>query len=122
MIPIKLLTNVKIIRENVNRIGIGNKKEKILYPSCYVVQRDGEYFLAHFKELLAEDDGGYDNLSDEDIKRRNAIAYCLHQWGLITVDMNDIDPHNVFVFVLSHKEKANWRIKHKINSYLYEED
>jgi hypothetical protein len=119
LLKIKLLTDEKVLKESLSRIGIVNKKEKILYPSCYLFVENEEYFLVHFKQLfMLKRDNGYNNVSDQDIQRRNAIAYCLKQWGLIDVDENDIQPHNLFVYVLPFKEKNNWTISHKVNLFM----
>ncbi len=118
MIEIKINENAndKIIRESLTRMGIQNRKEKILYPSCYLYEADGKFFIAHFKELFLLREKGYDDLTDEDIDRRNAIVSLLYDWGLIDLD-GDFEQLNVvdkYVFVLSYKEKKNWTIKHKI--------
>ena len=121
LLKIDLKVNEKIIQESLTRIGIANKKTKVLFPSCYLVKNEGEYYLAHFKEMFLLKDGGYDNVSDEDIKRRNAVAFCLKNWDLIDVDLETIKPYDTFVFVLPYKDKDDWKISHKINTYSFEE-
>ena len=116
-LKIKLLADKKVVQETTNRIGIANKRKKILYPSCYIYEKDGETYLVHFKQLFAIRDNGYDNVCAEDIKRRNAVAFCLKNWGLIEVDDEDIEPHDVFVFVLRHEFKHEWKIYHKVNLF-----
>jgi hypothetical protein len=120
LLKIKLLTDEKVLKESLSRIGIQNKKEKILYPSAYLYKENDEYFLVHFKELfmLKRPENSYNNMSEQDIERKNAIAYCLKQWGLIDVDENNIQPHNLFVYVLPFKEKKNWTISHKVNLFM----
>ncbi len=103
----------KIVIETLQRIGIINRKEKILYPSCYLYKKDDRYFLAHFKQLFLLEGNGYNNISQEDIKRLNSIAYCLFSWELIDVDLKKIEPYDTKVFVLPHKEKKDWKISHK---------
>ena len=102
LLEIKVLVDDKVIKETCNRIGIANKKNKILYPSCYLYEKDDKFYIAHFKKLfLLEKENAYDNICEDDILRRNAIIYCLQQWGLIQiVDEKMIEPHNKFVFVL----------------------
>jgi len=117
LLKIKLLADKKVVQETTNRIGIANKRKKILYPSCYIYEKDGEIYLAHFKQLFVLRDNGYNNVCDEDIKRRNAVAFCLKNWGLIEVEDTDIVPHDTFVFVLPHKEKQDWKISHKVNLF-----
>ena len=120
LLKVKLLVNEKVVKESLSRVGVGSKKTKTLWPSCYLIERDGEYYLAHFKELFLLKDGGYNNILDEDIERRNATAFCLRQWGLIEVDEEDITPHTAFVFVLPFGQKKEWKISHKINTYDFE--
>jgi hypothetical protein len=116
IIPVKLLVDEKIVIETCQRIGIGDRKNKILYPSCYLWKDEGSYYIVHFKELFVlTKDNAFNNISEEDILRRNAIIYCLKQWKLIDVDEKLIEPYNQFVFVLSHKDKSTWQIKHKIS-------
>lgn len=117
LLKIKLLTDKKVVQETTNRIGIANKRKKILYPSCYIYEKEGDIYLAHFKQLFALRDTGYNNVCEEDIKRRNAVAFCLSNWQLIEVDKNDIEPHDTFVFVLPYKEKCQWTIYHKVNLF-----
>jgi hypothetical protein len=59
----------------------------------------------------------YDNVSEQDILRRNSIAFCLKNWGLIEVEDKFIEPHDSYVFVLPHDEKNEWTITHKINLF-----
>jgi len=116
LIEVKLKNLDKVIKETLSRIGIPNKKEKILYPSCYLYEQDGKHYIVHFKKLfMLEREDAYDNMCEEDIERRNAIIYCLKQWGLIEVDESTIEPHNKYVFVLPFKEKKSWQLKHKYN-------
>lgn len=118
LLKIKLLADKKVIQETLNRIGISNKKKKVLYPSCYIYESEGEHFLVHFKQLftLSRNDA-YDNVSEQDILRRNSIAFCLKNWGLIEVEDKFIEPHDSYVFVLPHDEKNEWVITHKINLF-----
>ena len=111
--------NVKIIRESLSRCGISNRKTKTLYPSVYLYKEDDRYFLCHFKEIFAMRENGYEDMSDEDILRRNAIIYCLVNWGMVTLkDETMIDPHDKFVFVLPYKSKSEWTISHKIKYFM----
>tara|TARA_Y100000310_G_C20704363_1_gene833726 strand:+ start:21055 stop:21426 length:372 start_codon:yes stop_codon:yes gene_type:complete len=117
LLKVKLLADRKVVQETTNRIGIANKKKKVLFPSCYIYEHDGETYLVHFKELFALRENGYNNVSEEDLKRRNAVAFCLKNWGLIDIELEDIEPYDTFVFVLPHKDKHEWKINHKVNLY-----
>ena len=115
-IEIELKTDRKVIVETLERIGIANKKEHILYPSCYIFNIKEKEYILHFKQLfLLMKRNSYNNVSEEDIERRNSVIYCLKTWGLIDVDEQLIEPHNKFVYVLPFNEKNNWNISHKFN-------
>ena len=116
ILEVKLLTDKKVVFETLNRIGICNKKLQILYPSCYLYEEDNRIFLVHFKQLfLLTRDSAYDAICQDDLLRRNAIAFCLKRWGLIDVDDDLIEPHNKYIFVLPYNEKNDWKICHKFN-------
>jgi hypothetical protein len=116
LIEIEPLADMKIIKETLGRMGIANKKEKILYPTAYIYSNFDKYYLAHFKQLfLLSRPDAYPNVSNEDIERLNSIAFCLQTWGLIKVISENIEPHNKFIFVLPYEEKCNWEISHKFN-------
>jgi hypothetical protein len=119
LLNIELLADKKIIVETLSRIGIANLEKKIIYPSCYLYEENDYFYIAHFKQLFSIlRDDSYNNISDEDITRRNAICFCLRNWGLIDVDLEFIEPYNMSVFVLPFKEKYDWFISHKINMKL----
>lgn len=116
MIEVVLKVKSEIVKETLTRIGIANRKEKIIYPSCYLYENEGKSFIVHFKQLFTlTRNNGYNNLSEEDITRRNAVIFCLKNWGLIEVEDSTIEPHNKFVFVLPFQQKIEWKISHKFN-------
>ncbi len=116
LLVIKLLVNRKMIIETLERLGIANKVNKDLFPSCYLYSDDeGIDYLVHFKQvfILTRKDS-YNNLSQDDIKRRNTIARLLKQWNMIDVDDASTEPNGIYVYTLPYREKRNWTIKHKI--------
>ena len=116
LIEVEPLCDIAVLKETLSRIGIANKKQKILYPSCYLYEAFDTFYIAHFKQLfLLTRQDGYGNLSNDDIKRRNAIAFCLENWGLINIKGEEIQDHDMFVFVLPYKEKHLWTICNKFN-------
>jgi hypothetical protein len=115
LIPIQLLVDPKIISESLERIGIANKSSKVLYPTCYLFYINCSPFIMHFKQIYSLQSDRYNNVSDEDLKRRNSIMFCLKKWKMIDFESSMIIPCNTFVFVLPYKEKINWKINHKIN-------
>jgi hypothetical protein len=122
MVQIKCIADKKVIIETLSRIGICNKDKKILYPSAYLWTDENNFtYIAHFKELFSKmkRSDSYNNMTFTDIKRRNAICFCLKNWGLIQIiDLEEIENHNIYVFVLKHSEKDQWQINHKINKNL----
>lgn len=110
------LVEVPIIKETLSRIGIANKKEKILYPSCYLLEDDGKYFIFHFKELflLRDDSVSYSNMTDDDLSRKVSIINLLEKWMLITIH-EKIEMDTIYVFTIPYKYKAEWSIRHKFN-------
>lgn len=117
-VDVKLLVDSKIVKETLSRMGIANKRDKVLFPSCYLYcKEDGEYMITHFKEVfLLTRPNAYNQICEEDIKRRNAIAFLLKQWGLIDVNDEDIEPHDIYVYSISHADKKEWQIDNKINT------
>jgi hypothetical protein len=43
------------VRETLTRIGVSSRKEKVLYQSCHILHKQGQYYIVHFKELFALD-------------------------------------------------------------------
>jgi len=116
LIKIKLLTDKKILEETLCRMGVANKKDKIIYPSCYLYEIENEFYIIHFKQLfLITRNDSYNNVSDDDLQRRNSIIFCLKNWGLVDADDEEIEPHNKFIFILPFKDKNDWIIRHKFN-------
>jgi hypothetical protein len=106
------------IKETLTRVGIASKKDKKLYQSCHILHKQGRYSILHFKELFILD-GKENNLTDDDIARRNTIANLLEEWKLLEVlDSSRIeDPIAPLsqIKILSHKEKAEWSLESKYN-------
>ena len=44
-IEVSLMADLKVIEETLTRCGIVNKKRKIIYPSCYIVEQFGKYYI-----------------------------------------------------------------------------
>ena len=105
------------VRETLTRIGVASRKEKKIYQSCHILNKQGKYFIVHFKELFALD-GKKANLSVNDFQRRNRIVQLLADWGFVNVissDMvTDIAPLNQ-IKVISYREKGDWKLETKYN-------
>jgi hypothetical protein len=118
-IKVELLVDEPMIHENLERIGVVSKKDKTIFPSCYLrKQKDqngnDEYVIAHFKELFALQ-GKPSTFNKLDAIRRNTIVYCLQKWNLIKV-INPEDITNITkkkIDVIKHCEKSEYKIVHK---------
>ena len=107
------------VRETLTRIGVASKKDKILYQSCHILHKRGQYYVVHFKELFALD-GKPTDITESDLARRNAIANLLEDWGLVSlVNPKQTEvPEPIFlsqIKILSHKEKNEWQLVQKYN-------
>jgi hypothetical protein len=118
-IHIKLLDeeDFMVVRETLSRIGVSPKGKKVLYQSCHLIHKNGVYVLSHFKELFALD-GLPSNVSEEDIKRRNAIAQLLEDWELLEIidkdKIKDRLPINALK-IIRYTEKDDWELIPKFN-------
>lgn len=120
-LEIKPQVDLKVIKETLTRMGVANKREKTIFPSCYLYEEKKQFFLVHFKQLFTlTRSTGYNNMSKQDYTRRNAIAFCLKNWNLINVPMENIEPHNVNIFVLPFGDKSLWSFSHKFNMSVIE--
>ena len=110
--------NFNMIKESLERIGVINKKEKLIFPTCYIIQNTNEnkFYILHFKELfLLTRDDGYNNISDEDVIRRNSIIKLLEDWGMIENVEVLKDIETCFISIIPHSKKSEYKIKHKFN-------
>ena len=112
-IKVKLKKHFSVVRETLDRMGTINKDEKILNPSCYLLHKQGEYYIIHFKNLLLMD-GLETEYSEDDNIRQTSIAQLLEDWGLVEiVNEEQLTEECVFIFVLPHSKKYEYRIIHK---------
>jgi hypothetical protein len=107
-----------VIKETLSRIGVSPKGKNILYQSCHIIHKNGEYAVAHFKELFALDDLPA-NVSEDDIKRRNAIIKLLEEWELVEIvekeKCKDTMPLSGLK-IIKHTEKSKWQLIPKFNT------
>lgn len=103
------------IRETLSRIGVASRKDKVLYQSCHILHKKGRYYLVHFKELFSLD-GKPTDITENDLERRNSIAFLLSDWGLLNI----VDPDSfqkraplTQIKVLSFREKSEWTLQTK---------
>lgn len=103
------------VKETLTRMGIANNKDKVLYQSCHILQKQGKYYIVHFKEMLRMD-GRQVDIDGEDYQRRDSIAQLLEDWGLIVIE--DSAREDLFNLtnnfrVISFKQKDDWTLKAK---------
>jgi hypothetical protein len=102
-------------KETLSRIGVLSKKEQTLYQSVHILHKKSKYYLVSFKELFLLD-GKYNNLTVNDVQRRNRIAFLLQDWGLVKMvtpeKFQDVCPMNQ-IKVIPHKEKENYNLVSK---------
>jgi hypothetical protein len=113
-ILVKLKEDFSVVRETLERIGIRSDKEKILWPSCYVVQtdKDGLYRIVHFKHLYMSI-GKESNIDDTDVLRTKTITQLLYNWDLVD-PLEEIDEIMIEkIDILKASEKKEYSIKHK---------
>ena len=121
LLEVKLLVDPNVIKETLSRMGIVDKKNKIIYQSCHLLKQFDTYYLVHFKQLFTLTPGkngyrGFGNVSLEDIERRNSIALWLIKWRMISIDdMNEIIPHRTKFDIVSHNEAINYKKVRKFN-------
>jgi hypothetical protein len=120
LVEVKLTTDEDFlkVRETLTRIGVASKKDRILYQSCHILHKQGQYYIVHFKELFGLD-GKPSNFSEEDIARRNTIANLVAEWGLVEL----VDVHKTKepvaamsqIKIIPYKEKDEWELVAKYN-------
>ncbi len=128
LLRVNLLVDAEIIRENLERLGLGNNSKKTLQQTCHLQQIKGLWYILHFKEV-------FHILNKEvfwslgDIERRNKIARLLNRWGLLEVEdprkLND-SPYGKYqfdydanVYKIKHIEKLNYELKSKCDTDIF---
>lgn len=106
-----------VVRETLSRIGVSPKGKKILYQSCHLIHKNDVYIVAHFKELFALDNLP-SNVSEEDIKRRNAIVQLLEEWELLEVVDKEKIANKMPISglkIIKYNERDDWELIPKFN-------
>ena len=104
-----------LIKETLTRIGIASEKNNTLYQSCHILHRQGHYYIVNFKEMFILD-GKKNNLTAEDIARRNTIVSLLAEWNLLTI----VNEHFIgeqlplsSIKIITYADKKNWVLQSK---------
>jgi hypothetical protein len=103
------------VKETLTRIGVASKKDNKLFQSCHILHKKGKYYIVHFKEMFALD-GKITDYTDEDISRRNSIAFLLQEWNLLSIispELYQIKAPLNQIKIISHKDKNNWELVSK---------
>jgi hypothetical protein len=110
------------IKETLTRIGIASRKDQTLYQSCHILHKkdkttnESRYAIMHFKELFVLD-GKKNNITDEDLGRRNTIVNLLEEWKLLEViDFDKVEEPILPISklkIISFKDKDNWNLESK---------
>jgi hypothetical protein len=118
MIEIIPKININIIEETLTRIGVCDKKNKIIYPSCVLFKDvDSKYYLCHFKEMfeLRKTKPSYFNLTEDDLLRLNSVALLLEDWNMLDLIDFPEEVDTVYVGTIPFNQKHKWIVKHKFN-------
>jgi hypothetical protein len=121
-IEVSNYSKIRMIKETLTRMGIGNNSKKKLYQSCHLLERNDRYFIVHFKELfLLDNKPAY--FAEGDLERRNKIAEILETWGLCKIvnkeeiknsyadDNYEIDSESeIKVFIIGYRNKSDWEL------------
>lgn len=100
------------VKETLTRMGIANNKDRVLYQSCHILQKQGRYYIVHFKEMLRMD-GRQVDIDGEDYQRRDSITQLLEDWGLITIkeeERNELFAVTNNFRVISFSQKNSWKL------------
>lgn len=117
------------LKETLTRIGVprfSKVDRNTLFQSVYVLRKGDSYYLPHFKEMFILDSRS-NNMTDDDIVRRNTIAVMLENWGALklterskaiimkaTPDIFDnFNEYASRIFILSYSKKHNWDLVQK---------
>jgi hypothetical protein len=118
-IRVRLKRGFTKVTEALSRIGYAKPGVSVLYQSCHLFHKRGEYAIMHFKELL-EFDGKDTDTSDNDIARRNRIASLLEEWGYVEIIDKDECYHGEDpmismsnIKIVSLIDKPYWRFEPK---------
>lgn len=110
--PVTLKKDYLVVTETLERMGVRNNQEKKFFPSCYCVEKDGEYKIFHFKEMFLQE-GKESSYNDLDELRRNTIIKLLSDWGIVEPKQEITEIIAQKIDVLNFKDKNDYRICHK---------
>lgn len=122
MIEVKPKKPIHYIVEVLQRMGIVDNWKHIIYPSCYLYEDEGRYYICHFKELiLLTNENAFSNIEDVDMARKDSIIQLLKEWGMIDVEPYDSRP-SIYVRVVPYSSKHLYTVVDKFNPRILEKD
>jgi len=114
--------NFKKVCHTLRRIGMPARKDatsqkRSLIQTCHVLQKQGQYYLVHFKQMFLLD-GRHEqtDYNEDDVFRTETIAALLESWGLITLKskLTTAPEERVIDFIIiSRSELPLWHLKSK---------
>lgn len=102
------------IKETLSRIGVASNRNRALYQTCHILHKREHYYITHFKELFILD-GRQNNMTIEDVIRRNYIARLIDDWGLgkVLTLKSSIDAHCIKELVESYASGTSEEFTHE---------
>lgn len=111
---------IHYIAEVLQRMGIVDNWKHIVYPSCYLYEEEGHYYICHFKELiLLTNENAFSNIEEVDMARKDSIIQLLKEWGMIDVDEYD-KRDTIYVRVIPYSSKQYYTVIDKFNPRILE--
>lgn len=99
------------VKETLTRIGVASKVDNKLYQSCHILHKRGRYAILHFKEMFIFD-GKENNVTEDDVLRRNAIVKLLSEWKLVKANGASDLPSSTLshIKVVAHRDRGDWEL------------
>lgn len=115
MIEVKPRKPIQHIVEVLQRMGIVDNWKHIVYPSCYLYEEEGRYYICHFKELiLMTNEAAFSNIEEVDLARKESIIQLLRDWSMISVEHN-FQRATIYVRVIPYSSKHLYSVVDKFN-------
>ncbi len=116
-IEVEILADYAVVCETLERIGVVNRREKKIFPSCYCIKDEEKFFICHFKEMFTLN-GKPSTFDKLDRLRLQTIVYFLKKWNLVKViDEDDISEIlSDKIDVVKHSEKKEYKVVHKFRT------
>ena len=102
------------VKETLSRVGEAQTDQpSTLIQQCFILHKQGEYAILHYKELqvldrlLREED-----IDDRTLDVRDLTVSLLHEWGLLEpVDVVDRPSTMCGIKIVPFKQKSTWTLR-----------